>query len=125
MAAHKTSSNMVRKAVDQGGVRSEQFKTGMVEGVHYLELVEPIKQLKREGALEDALTLCYAAIEGEENGREGRPPAPWYTEQAAIIHRKLGQKEQEIAVLERWLQFVPAESRSSMGIGERLAKINR
>jgi len=65
------------------------------------------------------------AIEGAENGREGREPAPWYPEQAAIIHRKLGQNDQEIAVLERWLRFVPAESRSSTGIGERLAKINR
>jgi hypothetical protein len=28
-----------------------------------------------------------------ERGRRGRGPAPWYTEQAAIIHRKLGQHD--------------------------------
>lgn len=97
----------------------------MIEGVHYLELIEPIKQLKRDGRLEEALTLCYAPIEGAENGRDGRVPAPWYTEQAAITHRKRGQKNQEIAVLERWLRFVPMEARSNTELGARLAKINR
>jgi hypothetical protein len=95
----------------------------MVNGVHYLQLIEPIKQLKREERLDEALTLCYAAIDGAEAGREGREPAPWYTEQAAIIHRKLGQKDQEVAVLERWLRACPADRRENSGIAQRLDKL--
>jgi len=115
---------MVREALAEGGQRAAQFRRGMVNGVHYLELVEPIKQLKREGKLEQALTLCYAAIEGAENAREGGSPTPHYTKEAAIIHRKLGQRDQEIAVLERWLKFFPEKDRANTTVGERLAKLS-
>lgn len=122
---HRGRRDMVQDALGGGGQRAEQFKTGMVDGIHYLESVEPIKQLKREGKLEEALTLCYIAIEGAERAREGSSPAPWYTEQAAIIHRKLGQKDQEIAVLERWLRATPPKHRGQNSISDRLAKIKR
>jgi hypothetical protein len=114
---------MVADALAGGGARADSFVQGMVNGVHYLQLVEPIKQLKREGRLDDALVLCYAAIEGAEANREGREPAPWYTEQAAIIHRKLGQRDKEIAVLERWFAACPPERRDGSRIGERLSKL--
>lgn len=52
--------------------------------------------MKRENRLEEALALCYQAIKGAEQDREGREPAPWYME-----HRKLGQHQEELAVLER------------------------
>jgi hypothetical protein len=71
---------MVREALQESGHRAQQFKNGMVDGVHYLELVEPIKHLKREGGLAEALLLCYKAIEAAERDRGGREPAPWYTE---------------------------------------------
>ena len=125
VAAHQEGiDRMVADALTGGGVRAESFKHGMVNGIHYLQLVEPIKQLKRDGRLEDALVLCYAAIEGAEANREGREPAPWYTEQAAIIHRKLGQRDEEIAVLQRWLAACPPERRDGSRINERLSKLN-
>lgn len=83
----------------------------MVKGVHYLELVEPIKQLKREGRLDEALQLCYQAIQGAENDRGGREPAPAYTIDAAIIHRKLKQRDEEIAPSNDWTPT--AESKRS------------
>jgi len=116
-------SDMVREALTGGGTRATQFKAGMVNGVHYLELVEPIKQLKREGRLEDALVLCYTAIEGAEGDRAGREPAPGYTEHAAIILRKLGRRDEEIIVLKRWLALCPPQYRDGSRIGERLAKL--
>lgn len=105
------------------GARAEQFKAGVVDGVHYLQVVEPVKELKRQGRNEEALRLLYLAIEGAEGDREGRSPAPWYTEQAAIVHRKLGQRDEEIAVLRRWLAFVPEGRRPDTDIGKRLAKL--
>lgn len=124
VAAHQEGiDRMVADALAGGGARAESFKQGMVGGVHYLQLVEPIKQLKREGRLEDALTLCYAAIQGAEANREGREPAPWYTEQAAIIHRKLGQRDEEITALRRWIASCPPERREGSRIKERLDKL--
>ena len=120
---HRDMSGMVQEALAGGGARAAQFKRGMVEGVHYLELVEPIKQLKREGRLEEALVLCYKAIEAAEGDAGGREPAPWYTEQAAIVHRKLSQKDEQIAVLKRWLAKCPKANRSGSRIADRLDKL--
>lgn len=122
-SSHAEKTAMVRDALQGGGERALQFRRGMVDGVHYLELVEPIKQLKREGRLEEALSLCYNAIEAAEGDAGGREPAPWYTEQAAIVHRKLGQRPDEIAVLKRWLARCPKAHREGSRIGERLAKL--
>lgn len=122
-SSHTEKTSMVREALQGGGERAQQFKRGMVDGVHYLELVEPIKQLKREGRHEEALVLCYKAIEAAEGDAKGDMPAPWYTEQAAIVHRKLGQKNEEIAVLKRWLARCPKAHRASSSIAERLGKL--
>jgi hypothetical protein len=123
MASHDGSREMVRDALARGGERAQEFKRGMVNGVHYLELVEPIKQLKRENRLEEALELCRAAIQGAEASRGGREPAPFYTEQAAIILHKLDRRDEEIAVLQRWLKLCPPEHRDASRIGKRLAKL--
>lgn len=122
-SSHSEKTAMVREALQGGGERAQQFRRGMVDGVHYLELVEPIKQLKREDRLEEALNLCYKAIEAAEGDAGGREPAPWYTEQAAIVHRKLGQRPDEIAVLKRWLVRCPKSRRAGSRISERLAKL--
>ncbi|WP_256840811.1 HIRAN domain-containing protein [Ornithinimicrobium cryptoxanthini] len=117
------TSRMIDAALADGGQRAAEIKQGMVGQHHYLETVEPIKQLKREGRLEAALVLCYGAIAAAERDRDGREPAPWYTEQAAIIHRKLGQRAEEEAVLRRWLDSCPPERRSGSRIQQRLDKI--
>lgn len=105
--------------------RVAQFRRGMVGRYHYLETVEPIQQLKREGRLLEALELCYGAIDAAERDRAGREPAAWYTEQAAIIHRKRGERDQEVAVLQRWLEACPPQRRDGSKIGQRLAKLQR
>jgi hypothetical protein len=122
-SSHTENSSMVREALQGAGERAQQFKRGMVDGFHYLELVEPIKQLKREGRNEEALVLRYKAIEGAEGDAGRDAPAPAYTEQAAIIHRKLGQKEEEIAVLKRWLARCPKAHRAGSSMAERLGKL--
>jgi hypothetical protein len=122
--AHEATTGMVREALEgDDSHRAKQFQRGLVGGIHYLETIEPIKQLKRDGKMEEALALCYSAIEGAEAARDGREPAPWYTEQAAIIHRKRGEREAEAAVLRRWLAACPPERRAGSKIQERLDKI--
>ncbi|MFF2299774.1 hypothetical protein [Arthrobacter sp. NPDC058127] len=121
--SHAEKSSMVREALQGGGERAQQCKRDMGDGVPYLELVEPIKQIKREGRLEEALVLCYKAIEAAERDAKGVMPAPWYTDQAAIAHRKLGQWAEEIAVLKRWLARCPGAYRAGSSIAERLGKL--
>ena len=122
-AEHAGRRGLIQQRLAGGGSRAVMIKAGMVKGVHFLELVEPIKQLKREGKLEEALTLCFAAIEGAEGAREGREAAPFYTEQAAIILRKLGRRDDEVKVLQRWLAVCPPERREGSRIAERLGKL--
>lgn len=121
--AQQTRHELVEDALKAGGARAAQFADGIVDGFHYLELVEPIKQLKREGHLEQALKLCYRAIEGAERDRGSREPAPFYTLQAAMIHRKLKQPANEVAVLQRWLDACPPERRAGSKVAERLNKL--
>jgi hypothetical protein len=92
---------------------------------HYLETVEPIKQLKRDGRLTEALELCYRSIDAAENAAalDGLEPPPWYTEQAAIIHRKLGDRDAEIAVLQRWIEACPPKRRAGSKIRQRLDRL--
>ncbi len=123
LANQAVTNQMVEHALQAGGDRGRQVQGGMVDGIHFLQAVEPIKQLKRERRLDEALSLCYLAIEGAEKARDGREPAPWYTEQAAIIHRKLGQHAEEIEVLRRWMSVTPDRYRDGSGIAERLRKL--
>lgn len=124
VAKQRGTDYMVTDALAGGGERAKSFTAGMVDGVHYLQLVEPIKALKREGRLEEALVLCYKAIEGAEKAarREKTSPPPAYTEHAAIIHRKLKQRAQEIAVLQRYVDACPPRYRDS-SIKARLDKL--
>lgn len=124
LAEHSERDKMVKEALSSGGERAEQFRAGMSDGIHYLQTVEPIKQLKREGRLEEALKLCYLAIEGAEQAakREKLQPAPFYTEQAAIVHRKLGQRHEEIAVLRRYVAACPPRYRDN-ALKARLDKL--
>lgn len=121
--SHAEKSSIVREALQGGGERAQQFKRGMVDWVHYLELVEPIKQLKREGRLEEALVLCYKAIEAAEGAAKGDMPAPWCTGMPPSSGRKLGQRAEEIAVLKLWLARCPKAYRASSSIAERLGKL--
>lgn len=125
VAAARRIQRTVDDALATGGLRADEFSAGMVEGHHYLELVEPISELKRQGRLEQALVLCYRAIDGAERDLQHDRPAPWYTEQAAIVHHKLRQPDQEAAVLRRWLQHVPEAERAATALGQRLVKLEQ
>ena len=48
---HTRSRTMVAEAIAGGGARAAQFRNGMVNGVHYLELVEKLGRLEEESAV--------------------------------------------------------------------------
>lgn len=121
-ARHQDINDTLRARAESGGEDARRVARGTVNGVHYLQLIEPIKQAKRDGRLEEALSMCYTAIEGAEKDRAGGVPAPAYTEHAAIVLRKLGRRDEEAKVLERYLAFVPSGKRPEHPFTERARK---
>lgn len=100
---------------DDPRVAGEQ-QSRLVRGKDYTEWPATIEQLKREGKLSQALDLLYECIEATERADPASLP-PWFTTHAAIVHRKLGQLDEEIAVLQRY----DARTNSAM-FADRIAK---
>lgn len=91
-------------AVSPGNSLAEEV-AALVRGRHFTRWVDSIRQLKRDGNVDDALILaleCVDATEREARVR-GLSPAPAYTEMAAIIYRQRGDLDSEIAIIERYL----------------------
>ena len=114
---------------------------GMVRGRLCLEWYDHVLQLKREERYDEALSLLMeilaatermqdqetvnipitaALVDCEDAEVQVRPPGPAWTEQAAIIYRKLGRLEDELAVIDRWLARNGPTTKSSP---ETLAKM--
>ncbi|QIS21520.1 exonuclease domain-containing protein [Nocardia terpenica] len=84
----------------------------------------PIEQLKRFGENAEALEIlleCVAVAEHRES-RMGGNPDPWFTEQAAIVYRKLKDGPGERRVLERWFAVDPPIVATDTR-GERLLRV--
>lgn len=83
------------------------------------------QELQRHGRLEDALRLGLALIDRVEadpdHQRHGVPPA--YYERVAIILRKLARRDEEAAVLERYLQQKLPHYGPDPKLIERLGKL--
>lgn len=63
-AAQRTADTrqMLQGQAARSPTQAQQIADGSVDGVHSLELVEPIKQAKREGRNEDALRLDRKSV---------------------------------------------------------------
>jgi hypothetical protein len=83
-----------------------------------------VADLKRVGDLDGAIALAMKMVDAAEQAAAiaNRAPRAWVTVDAAIILRKLKDKEGEIAVLERYLQHCP-QGQADAKITERLDKI--
>ena len=130
------------KTVQPNGVLSEQIigmegvwedskfyfnrrKEGYVNGKHFTECVETVKQLKRAGKLDEAEALLLKlvdATEAESNKGAGGV-APWYYEQLAIIYRKQNRLESEISILKRYESQEKAAGMKPGILLERLLKV--
>ena len=85
------------------------------------EWCEAVKEHKRNGRYDEALDILDRCIRVEEAHSGG--VAPWYYEQTAIIHRKSGDRDAEIAVLRRFAGQPHAAGASPPKLLERLAKL--
>lgn len=98
---------------------------GNYRGKHYTEWVEKVKDLKRDGQLDEALTLLHGLVEAVE--REATTKhwgvAPWYYEQIAIICRKQGDLTGEMAILQRYDSQPAAPGSTAPKLAARLRKV--
>jgi hypothetical protein len=95
----------------------------LVRGRDFVEWVEPIKQLRRDGHTDEVMALLMECVDAAERNaeRNGWLPPTWYTEQAAIILRKQGDLAGEVVLLERFMAACPV-GRPQVDIAERLVK---
>jgi predicted DNA-binding protein (UPF0278 family) len=94
---------------------------GYYNGRHYTTYIEEVKQLKRDGKLQDAEKLLLELIKAneEENRVEKIGVSPWYYEQLAIIYHKQEDCPKEISILERYTKQKPPEHWNIQAISQR------
>ncbi|MDX2424664.1 MAG: hypothetical protein QNK15_00250 [Cycloclasticus sp.] len=101
-------------------------QSGSVDGQHYTDSIEKVKQLKREGKHQDAINILLQAVDSTEKesefAGEGWGVAPWYYEQLAIIYRKEKEYQKEVEILERYAAQPKAPGAGPQKLAERLAK---
>ena len=89
------------------------------------DALEVVKDLQRNGHLEEALALALKLVDRTEADPESQfyGVAPGYYERAAIIFRKLGQHDREVAILERFAARKHAPGVMPAVLLERLQKL--
>lgn len=70
---------------------------------HFTDAVDTVKQLKREERHDEAEKLLLWCIEQAEQEDEFDDPPPWYYKHLAIVYRKEKRYEDEVKVIERYL----------------------
>ena len=73
---------------------------GRIDGKHFTEYIERIKELKRAQRHDEAIELLLRCVDATEASSLGT--APGYYEQLAIIYRKDKRFSDEVAILERY-----------------------
>lgn len=98
---------------------------GCINGLHYTEYVEMIKELKRSNRIQEAISLlkkCVDAVESEAITNNWGV-APWYYEQLAVIYRKQKDMFSELEILIRFSNQKIGPGTSSLKLLERLEKL--
>lgn len=104
--------------------QSKQERPGEYLGRHfttYIDEIKSLKQSKQYEALETLLLGLIAATEAEAHAMQTLV-APHYYEELAILYRKLGRDQDELAILERYRRL-PANLRHSQKLADRLTRV--
>ena len=97
---------------------------GYVDGSHFTEHVETVRNLKGAQRMDEAIALlvkCVDATEAEDRF-QGMGVAPWYYEQLAILYRKGKRLADELSILERYARQRKAPGVLPAKLAERLVK---
>ena len=125
VSEHTEGMHKITKFSDGGTLITTNQEHGLVEGVHYTEYVEQVRQLKREKNHEEAIVLLYKLVDAVENESKVAGHrwgvAPWYYEQLAIIYRKEKRYADEVAILERYMKQTKVPGVGPHKLAERLS----
>lgn len=86
------------------------------------EYVDEIYILKRDKKYDKAIELLTNIIDHMESNHS-EPVAPYYYEQLAIVYHKLGEREKELEILERFSKQKHAPGALVPKLLERLEKL--
>lgn len=88
----------------EGGSEARSERIGEVRGHNYTFWPDTVRLLKRDGRVDEALTLLLECVDAAERDAPlwGGGIAPWYTEAAAIVYRQRRDYAAEVAILERY-----------------------
>lgn len=102
-------------------------KAGYIDGKHYTEYVDEIKELKRQNKLQEAADILLKIIEALKAEAKAEGPhwflAPWYFEQLAIIYRKQKLIESEKYILEQYLHLNKIDGKGETPLEVRYRKV--
>jgi len=103
-AEDKSIADRIRAKIDQIGRSRTITKPGYCRGRHFTSYCEQVKQLKRDGKLEDAEELLLSLIDATEAESDAtlRPPPPWYCDQLRIVYRKMKRPQEAIDIMVRY-----------------------
>lgn len=104
----------------------DDSKAGYVNGYHFTDYVDTVKDLKRNKKYTEAIDLLLNLVNATERESEveGFGVAPYYYEELAVIYRKLSRYDDEVKILERYDNQRKAPGKSPDRLAERLIKAN-
>ncbi len=99
-----------------------EMTAGLVDGKHYTEYVESVKEYKRQCNLDKAELLLLRLVKAVEEEAEVKKwiVAPWYYEQLAIIYRKQKDATKELGILRH---FASQKHEKKHPLIDRLQKV--
>lgn len=104
-------------------------KIGYIDGRHYTEYAEDIKELKGQNKFEAAEALLLKIIEVMKDEAKAEGPhwflAPWYFEQIAIIYRKQKLFKKEKEILEQYLNLNKIKGNGETPLEIRYRKVKK
>lgn len=98
---------------------------GFIGGRHYSTYPEEVRELQRNGNLDEAEALLLLLVDATEVESKSQQVgvAPWYYEQVAILRAKKKDLEGAIAILERYERQVKAPGTGPQRLAQRLSQL--
>lgn len=93
-------------------------------GSHYTNSVDEVKRLIRAECFDEAVQLLLKGVDATEKeaAKDKTGVAPWYYEKLAMIYRKQGRHDAEVAILERFEQQPKSPGLGPAKLADHLVK---
>lgn len=120
----KHDEYLTSRMQEQSETSRQANKAAQALGRHYVDWVDPVKEMKRTGNLAEAEQVLLACVDATErtSAIDKMGVAPWFYEQLAIIYRQQKRYADEVAILDRFVQQQHAPGALPGQLADRLVK---